>query len=462
MNSTQDKSDARRHILDYRAIWRWHFYAGLFCVPFVIILAMSGSIFLFKPQIDAWLDRPYDQLGIHGTPVSAEAQVKSALAAVPGSKLKTYEVRAERDDAARVTVSTEAGPVIVYVHPETNQVLKVIAEKDRFTEVVRTIHGELLLGDRGSLLVELAASWAIVMIVTGLYLWWPRQAQGLAGVLYPRLTRGRGLMWRDLHAVTGIWVSTLALFLLLTGLPWTTVWNGGFKEVRRLTGLTGVKQEWSTSRSTEAADDHAEHRSSTADMPGMAPAAHARMTGVSLDNMERAVRTLDLPPPVLISPPSKGKGWRSAPVWTARSDTPNRPQRVTLTLDPATGDVLKREDFESKHPIDKVIGYGIAAHEGQLFGLFNQLLGVATALGLILLSVSGYVLWWRRRPVGELGAPLILPEHRVGAGLALIIVGLGLFLPVLGLSLVAVGLAEVFILRHLPGVRTWLGLRTAQ
>ena len=85
MNSTQDKSDARRHILDYRAIWRWHFYAGLFCVPFVIILAISGSIFLFKPQIDAWLDRPYDQLGIHGAPVSAEAQVRSALAAVPGA-----------------------------------------------------------------------------------------------------------------------------------------------------------------------------------------------------------------------------------------------------------------------------------------------------------------------------------------------------------------------------------------
>jgi uncharacterized iron-regulated membrane protein len=42
---------------DYRAIWRWHFYAGLFCIPFVTVLAVSGSIYLFKPQIESWIDR---------------------------------------------------------------------------------------------------------------------------------------------------------------------------------------------------------------------------------------------------------------------------------------------------------------------------------------------------------------------------------------------------------------------
>ena len=41
----------------YRALWRWHFHAGLFCIPFVIVLALTGSIYLFKPQIDAFADR---------------------------------------------------------------------------------------------------------------------------------------------------------------------------------------------------------------------------------------------------------------------------------------------------------------------------------------------------------------------------------------------------------------------
>ncbi|MFZ0267652.1 PepSY domain-containing protein, partial [Caulobacter sp.] len=55
---------ARRTIFDYRAIWRWHFYAGLFCAPFIVILAITGSIYLFKPQVEAWLDRPYDHLAL--------------------------------------------------------------------------------------------------------------------------------------------------------------------------------------------------------------------------------------------------------------------------------------------------------------------------------------------------------------------------------------------------------------
>ena len=37
----------------YRAIWRWHFYAGLFVVPFILLLALTGAIYLFKPQLDA-------------------------------------------------------------------------------------------------------------------------------------------------------------------------------------------------------------------------------------------------------------------------------------------------------------------------------------------------------------------------------------------------------------------------
>lgn len=456
MNTVQAK--ARRSILDHRAIWRWHFYAGLFCVPFVVILAITGSIYLFKPQVETWLDRPYDHLTLTGAEVRPEAQVAAALAAVPGSTLKTYEVRREADDAARVTVNTGVGNLLVYVHPETNAVLKVLPEADRLMEIDKTIHGELLLGDKGSILVELAASWAIVMIVTGLYLWWPRQAQGMAGVLYPRLARGPSLFWRDLHAVTGVWISSLALFLLLTGLPWTTVWNSGFKEVRRMTGTSEARQDWSQGRAAEQAADHAEH-ASMAGMEGMDHAAHGPATPASLDRMAASVRALDLPPPVLIAPPSKAKGWRSSPAWTARSDTPNRPQRVTLTLDPATGAVLGRDVFGSKHPIDQVIGYGIAAHEGQLFGLANQLLGVLTALGLILLSVSGYVIWWRRRPHGALGAPPALPEGRLTAGLGLLIVGFGLFLPVLGASLIVVALVEALVLKQIPGVRDWLGLR---
>ena len=102
---------------------------------------------------------------------------------------------------------------------------------------------------------------------------------------------------------------------------------------------------------------------------------------------------------MVIEPPESGSG-----DWAAKSMTPNRPQRVDLVVDGATGVIKDRTDFQDRHLIDRIVGTGIAAHEGQLFGWPNQLLGLTTAAGLVLLLVSSVVMWWRRRAPGGLGA----------------------------------------------------------
>ena len=48
----------------YRTIWRWHFYAGAFVVPMVLVLALTGSIYLFKPQLDRWEERDFHGLDL--------------------------------------------------------------------------------------------------------------------------------------------------------------------------------------------------------------------------------------------------------------------------------------------------------------------------------------------------------------------------------------------------------------
>ncbi|MFX8543048.1 hypothetical protein ABTM06_20405, partial [Acinetobacter baumannii] len=75
---------------------------------------------------------------------------------------------------------------------------------------------------------------------------------------------------------------------------------------------------------------------------------------------------------------------------------------------------------------------------GQLFGLTNQLAGLAMTLGLIAVSILGTVMWLRRRP---LGAPPALvgkaPRWLVGATALL-----GLLMPLFGLSLIVVLLID--------------------
>ena len=458
---------------DYRAVWRWHFYAGLIAIPFVILLAVSGTIYIYRPQIEHWIDRPYDHFTLNGPPATAAARVQAALAAVPGSTLDSYELPKSPEAASQILVMKEGVQRRVYVHPETLQILKVVNEPDRFINVIFSLHGELLMKNPGSMIVETAASWAIVMMITGLYLWWPRQGRGLAGVLYPRLDGGPRLFWRDLHAVTGVWVSSLVLFLLLTGLPWAYVWGNYLKTVRAITHTDVVEQKWPIGHGEPAAaapadsSGHAAHHGGA--MPGMAmpeeSSGHAAPVDyTALDTMVAAVAPLHLPPPVLISPPGPdSRVWLNLyhPHWTARSDTQNRPQRVTLTLDNATGAVLERTGFREEHPIDQVVDVGVAAHEGQLFGWPNQILNTLAALGLLLLCVSAVVMWWRRRAEGVLGAPEPLQRPRIAIGLGLIVLALAVYLPLFGASLIIVKLIERFVLQRMPAVRDWLGLGAA-
>ena len=436
----------------YNAVWRWHFYAGLFCIPFVIWLACTGSIYLWKPQIEALIDRPHDRLAVTGPAARPAEQVAAAIAAVPGAMLHRYELPRSPASAVRVIVGKGGEETRVYVHPQTLAILKQVKEDDRLMRIVFRLHGELMMGERGSWLVELAASWAIMMILTGLYLWWPRGRTAAAGLLYPRLRGGRRVFWRDIHAVTGLWVSAFALFLLISGLPWAASWGSYLKAARSLSGPVAAA-DWLTERAPDPGQgamlgDHAEHGGMT-----MAHSAHGND---ALDRLVAVVVPMRLAAPVLIAPPTRPGG-----PWTAKSDAANRPLRTTLTLDGASGAILKREDFRDRRLVDRIVGYGIAAHEGQLFGLANQLLGAFTALSLILVAASATVLWWRRRPQGPLGAPLPLGRPRFGRVLAGLVGMMALLLPLFGLSLAAMLATERLLLRRIPAVSRWLGLAVA-
>lgn len=442
---------------DYRAVWRWHFYAGLFCIPFVVVLAASGAIYLFKTEVEAWSERAYDRLERAGDAAPPSAQIAAALSAFPGSSFESYELPATSRHAARVVVRTDAGSIRAYVDPTTLAILGSVGERDRFMRRIFRLHGELLMGDRGSNLVELAACWAIVMVLTGLVLWWPRQGRGWAGVVWPRFHGGRRLFWRDVHAVSGVWVSLVTLLLLFSGLPWAKFWGDAFKTARRWTGTSVVRQDWSNDggRGDPAGGDgnarageHAGHGGAGKRGPrGELSAADL----ASVDVVAAAVAPLHLDAPVVLAPASAGR-------WTAKSTTANRPRRVDLVVDGAGGGIVRREDFASKHPIDKVVAVGIAFHEGRLFGWPNQLLLLVTAAGLVLVCVSAVWLWLRRRDPGTLGAPPPGIPPRRSVALVATVVGLALLLPLFGLSLLAVLLLERLVLRRVTPVRVWLGL----
>jgi uncharacterized iron-regulated membrane protein len=458
----------------YRTLWRWHFYAGVFTIPFVIILSITGALYLFKPQLDAIHDAPYRNLNITGPTSTPEQQVATAFTAVPNAMFVAYELPREKADAVNILLNKAGENIRVYVNPQTLDVLSVEQEEKRFLRIVHDIHGELLLGKFGSVLVELAACWAIVLVLTGIYLWWPRTAQGIAGIIYPRFSLKGRLFWRDLHSVVAIWISFFVLFLLLSGLPWALVWGSAFKEVRELTGTAVQKQDWTIAGSHHPIEvdnsEHAGHHMHSAAAENVNPDEHAEhhhpenanvsssafKVIVSLNTIVASAQQLQLAYPVLVAPPSQ----RIAQ-WTAKSNAQNRSERADAYFSPQTGELVNYQTFAQRHIIDRVVGIGVSAHEGQLFGWLNQLLGLLTALGLLVISVSGFIMWRKRAPVGVLGAPPALPEAKVGKGFVVIILIAAILLPVMGISLLVIFLLEKLIFSRWSAAKKWLGLNNA-
>jgi uncharacterized iron-regulated membrane protein len=248
-------------------------------------------------------------------------------------------------------------------------------------------------------------------------------------------------------------VSFAACFLIITGLPWANAWGNYLAEIRQATGATDGPIDWTIGgeKSVPPKADpmlglHAEHHGMTM--------AHAAPQPGELARVIATVRPLDLAPPVMIAPPEM-----DAAGWTVTSEAANRPLRTQLVVDGADGAVLARKDFGERHWIDRLVGFGIAVHEGAYFGLANQVAGTLTAMLLVVLSLWGAVLWWRRRPTGLLGAPIPLSHPRFGWALIGGIALLGIALPMFGATLLGVLLIECTLLRRLPRARRWLALR---
>jgi len=117
-------------------------------VPFILWLSVTGAICLFRPQIESWLDRPYERLSFDGPRASSAAQSPASLAALPGPTLHAHQLPRASQSAARILVGKGEEELPVYVHPRTLRFLKVVNDDHRPMNVISSLHGELLMGGR--------------------------------------------------------------------------------------------------------------------------------------------------------------------------------------------------------------------------------------------------------------------------------------------------------------------------
>ena len=443
-------STGMTHSQLYRRIWRWHFFAGLFVVPFAILLAVTGSIYLFKHDIAKVIDHRVEaRASVNTDSLPADDLVETALSAHPGATLVRYIVPTQGARSARILIKENGQQRLLWLDRGDRKILKDVAERSRFIPTVTRIHSSVLAGKIGNLAVELAASLMIILILSGMWLYWPR-GRSILSALKPSVSNrnSRGF-WKSLHGSIGLVAGIFILGLLFSGLPWTGVWGKQFSNVRTAMGWTGPGQEWFVTLKSSAvptephktdglklwstSDDMGEV-SLSSQTPSSNTHGHSLGGGAPLEWVVRRIESEALLPPIWVQPPRGETG-----VWTVRSMPSTRHLRQTVHFDKWTGDEIMRIRFADYHPVEKAMGHGLSFHEGALFGVWNKILGVLIALSIIGLSLAGLLTWLKRRPARQLAAPA-LPEKRepLPKSLLLIIAVLLIFLPVAGFAVVII------------------------
>ncbi|MDG9779682.1 PepSY-associated TM helix domain-containing protein [Metapseudomonas otitidis] len=434
----------------YTLAWRWHFYAGLFVIPFMILLSVTGLIYLFKPQLDQAMYADLLRVPAAGQPLSADTLLQRAQAVHPEAVVSKYLPPVAEGWSGQFVITEQGRELNLFIDPYSGRVLGTQDALWNLQAAARKLHGDLLIGPLGDRLIELAAGWGIVLVVSGLYLWWPRGSGG-AGVLWPRLSARGRLLWRDLHGVTGFWGSLLLLFMLMTGMTWTGFWGAQFagawnhfpaamwddvpKSGQAAASLNEAHRQtvpWAAETTPlPASDPHAAHHAHGGEQ---APASASR---IPLQQVVDTARERQVTPGYSISLPKGAEGVFSVSVF---ADDPRND--ATLHLDQYSGKVLADVRWADYGPVARTVETGVMLHEGKLFGLPNQLLMAAVCLLILFSSVSGLVLWWKRRPAGRLGVPPLrhdLPRWKAAIGVMLV---LAVAFPLVGASLVAVWLLD--------------------
>jgi uncharacterized iron-regulated membrane protein len=368
-----------------KAVGKVHLWLGLASGLVVFIVSLTGAIFTFQDEIRD-LTEPWRKVEAQATaPLLPSRLQDAALAKHPDVKKATTWVTYFGPERAATVFFTDSAqmPIMVSLNPYTGQVLQEQNLRYHFFSIVQAIHMTLLLP-------EAVAKWVvggsviifIIMLGTGLVLWWPKRKQERK----QRFTIKWGARWRrvnyDLHNVLGFYVASIAVVLALTGLfmifpvlldSVVLIANGG-REYPQEKAVAKVDTLQAVTAAVQPLPDIIYHtvqrRSPNAEM-------------------------------ILIGPVGTGKD--PAYCW-AYQKTLHYYHRDDYAFHPVSGQVLQARFHADKSNGGKLSDMNYDLHTGQLLGLGGKIVAFLASLISASLPVTGTVLWWGRRQKSKKGA----------------------------------------------------------
>ena len=190
------------------------------------IVCLTGAILVFDDEIIQLLypSRYYVE-NTTASPIPLDRLVDLVNKHLPDNSVSELQLF---NDPERTAVATlkEGFRVSAFINPYTGEVLAISSFRDTFFFKVMSLHRWLMDSTRttGKWIVGVSTLFMVVLLLSGIYLWFPRKKKNIQSSLTLKRKAGFARKLYDLHSVAGAYVSIVLLTLSLTGLMWSFDW----------------------------------------------------------------------------------------------------------------------------------------------------------------------------------------------------------------------------------------------
>ena len=365
-----------------KIIGKVHLWLGFTSGVIVFIIAVTGCLYAFQAEISDLTQTSFRKV----PPLDFDfrlppSKIKEiAEKELPGKHLHSVQYGLANDAAIATFYSfteNEEYYYTVFINPTSGKVLKVKNMDRDFFRVMLMGHYYLWLPPAiGQPITIVATVVFVVMMITGLILWWPRNNAAAK----QRFSIKWSAAWRrknyDLHNVLGFYMTWIAIIMAITGLifGWQLLANAIYKGVGGKKSLTYVEP--------------------LSDSTKIAPGTVGRVDKLWLQMQQenKNAETIEMHFPVEAkSSIEVAVNTDADTYWKSDYRFFDQYTMKELPVDHIYG---RLKDAKGA---DKLLRMNYDIHTGAIGGLPGKILAFFASLIAASLPVTGFMIWWGRR-----------------------------------------------------------------
>lgn len=350
-----------------RLLYHVHRTTAIVAGLWLAAIGLSGALLVFAPEIDAWSTPELFQVEPGKEYQSLDVIVESVAYAFPEEPVFRIRLPEQPHDSLQLWLTSTSGRR-VYVDPHDGKILGSRLPEQTVLGIVRRVHVELLLGRVGRTLVGVCGFAMLLLVASGLKMWWPGWRRLRSGFrLRANAWHARLYFW---HRALGVAASILLTLSALSGIA--LVFDAPAEQFVAL--VTGRA--------------HAAKAPANPDYDDALPISFDTALATARDIFPEAQATF-----IWLPTPSRG----ITAVRMRQSSEVHPNGKSYVYLDGATQRVLGIADAAKSDDVSAVTNLFYPIHTGEIGGTGMRGLMLFGGLAPLALLATGIGSWWLRK-----------------------------------------------------------------